>query len=69
MAAYKNFAELPNKMGYGIVFLQQKERLKQIFFNDVCWKDVAFLSTNSALNLRTDLIEQQLIIRGFYETN
>ena len=67
MAAYKSFAELPNKRGYGIVFLQQKERLKQIFFNDVCWKDVAFLSTNSALNLRTDLIEQQLIIRGFYD--
>ena len=34
--------------------------------SEVNWEEVAFLSTNSALNLRTELIENELIKRGIY---
>jgi len=36
-------------------------------FQQINWQEVAFLSTNSALNLRTDLILQQLIQHDFYD--
>lgn len=67
MRAYKSFEELPNRRGYGVVFLKEKEHLKDLFFNKIKWQDVAFLSTNSAVNLRTDLIENIVIKNGFYE--
>lgn len=57
MKAYQNFSDLPNKRGYGLVSL----------FQQINWQEVAFLSTNSALNLRTDLILQQLIQHDFYD--
>ena len=63
MKAYDNFYDLPNKRGYGIVIKENKENLlKEIYKID--WEKVAFLSTNSALNLRTDLILQELISRN-----
>ncbi|GHU85657.1 hypothetical protein AGMMS49941_05840 [Deferribacterales bacterium] len=65
MRAYISFEELPNRRGYGVVFLKNKKELKELFFT-LNWQEVAFLSTNSAVNLRTDLIENELIKRGFY---
>lgn len=67
MKAYKSFLELPNKRGYGVVFLQKQKLLTDIFVNNIKWHEVAFLSTNSALNLRTDLIENEIIKGGFYD--
>lgn len=64
--AYDSFEKLPNKRGYGIVFHKNKKELTDIFFN-INWREVAFLSTNSAVNLRTDLIEKEMIKRGFYD--
>lgn len=66
MKLYNSFDNLPNKRGYGIVFLQKKQELREIF-NIIDWGKVAFLSTNSAINLRTDLIENELIKRGYYD--
>jgi hypothetical protein len=31
-----------------------------VFFNKIKWQNIAFLSTNSAINLRTDLIENEV---------
>ncbi len=67
MKAYDSFAELPNKRGYGIVLLQNKDLLRGKFFNVINWNEVAFLSTNSAVNLRTDLIENEVTKMGFYD--
>ncbi len=67
MKAYKSFGELPNKRGYGVLFLKAHTELQQLFFNHINWGDVAFLSTNSAINLRTDLIENEIIKNGFYD--
>ena len=67
MTAYKSFTQLQNQRGYGIVFLKNKNELRDLFFNKVNWNEVAFLSTNSAINLRTDLIENAIIKNGFYD--
>lgn len=66
MKLYKDFEKLPNRRGYGVVFLKDKQKLKNLF-NHVDWKSVAFLSTNNALNLRMDLIEREVIKGGFYD--
>ena len=67
MMAYKSFEQLPNKRGYGVVFLKENDKLNDLFFNKIEWQNVAFLSTNSAVNLRTDLIENEVINNGFYD--
>ncbi len=67
MKAYKTFNELPNKRGYGIVFLKHNNELHNLCFNIIDWSKIAFLSTNSAVNLRTDLIENAIIKYGFYD--
>lgn len=64
MKAYSSFDELPNKRGYGIIFLKNKNILKNIFYNKINWEKEAFLSTNSALNLRISIIENALIKHG-----
>ena len=66
MKVYSSFKELPNKRGYGVIFLKEKETLNNLF-NKINWQEVAFLSTNSAINLRTDLIENVIIKNGFYD--
>ncbi len=66
MKAYEEFDKLPNKRGYGVVFLQDKKILTKLFYHKINWQDEAFLSTNSAINLRTDLIEMALIKNGIY---
>lgn len=65
MQAYNSFQDLPNKRGYGIVFYKNKDILVDAFFDKIDWSKVAFLSTNSAINLRTDLIENEIIKLGF----
>ena len=66
MQIYNSFEELPNRRGYGVVFFKDKEKLKQLYKN-TDWGKVAFISTNGAINLRTDLIESVAINGGFYD--
>lgn len=58
MRAYDSFEELPNRKGYGIVFHRTKEELRAKA-KMIDWAAVSFLSTNSALNLRTSIIVTQ----------
>jgi transcriptional regulator with XRE-family HTH domain len=60
MKVYSSFEELPNRKGYGVVFMQDKEAMVEKS-KRVDWSRVSFLSTNSAYNLRTSLIYQTLI--------
>lgn len=53
---YKStFIDLPGKKGYGIVFKENKEECIELF-KSIDWSDVAFLSTNSAYNIRSSQI-------------
>ena len=61
MKLYSSFNDLPNKKGYGIVFLKDKENMLKKCKN-IKWCDIAFLSTNSAYNLRTSLIINSLLL-------
>ena len=58
MRLYDSFEDLPGRKGYGIVFHNNKTefiaRAKSID-----WANASFLSTNSALNLRTSIIHDQ----------
>ena len=58
MKYYESFQTLPNKKGYGIVFQEDKKHNLQKFKN-IKWFEVAFLSTNSAYNIRTSQIISQ----------
>ena len=53
----QEFKDLPRK-GYGLVFLKDREKYIKSA-QEVDWCEVAFLSTNSAYNLRTSLIENR----------
>ena len=55
MKCYDSFDKLPGKKGYGIVFHKNKTVLKKKFLN-INWSEEAFLSTNSAYNLRSSQI-------------
>tara|TARA_R110000824_G_scaffold6012_4_gene27620 strand:- start:4576 stop:5706 length:1131 start_codon:yes stop_codon:yes gene_type:complete len=60
MKAYSSFQDLPGEKGYGIIFKKkQQEMFKKAM--KVKWDEIAFLSTNSALNLRTSYIYKKLI--------
>lgn len=66
MKPYCSFAELPNKRGYGIVYLKAKRKIQNLLLrND--WEKTAFRSTNGALNLRRSLIEDVLTSGGCYD--
>jgi hypothetical protein len=55
MKPYDNFDILPRRKGYGIVFRKNREEnLKK--FKETDWSKVAFLSTNSAYNIRVSKI-------------
>ena len=58
MKVYDSFEELPNRKGYGVVFLGDNDN-SSIAFRSVKWEEVSFRSTNSALNLRTSIIERE----------
>ena len=55
MKCYNSFNDLPGKKGYGIVFYTNKEEMLQKCLL-IEWKNIAFLSTNSAYNLRSSQI-------------
>ena len=55
MKYYNTFDELPRKKGYGIVFLKNKQKNIEKFKN-IDWSSKAFLSTNSAYNIRSSQI-------------
>ena len=55
MKYYTCFDNLPGKKGYGIVFKKNKQA-GLIKFKEQCWNKFAFLSTNSAYNIRKSQI-------------
>jgi len=55
MKCYTKFEDLPGRRGYGIVFVGDKVTMLNKMLN-IEWSDVAFLSTNSAYNLRSSQI-------------
>ena len=60
MIYYNSFDTLPRKKGYGIVFLKDKN-VNLHKFKEIDWSSVAFLSTNSAYNIRSSQIMNQFI--------
>lgn len=59
MKVYNSFEELPNKKGYGIVLLDNKEQILEKA-KTIDWSSISFLSTNSAYNLRKSKILEVL---------
>lgn len=64
MRAYESFAELPNARGYGVAILQNKREIRELLMRHE-WRQTAFPSTNSALNLRSGLIRRVVVEGGF----
>lgn len=60
MKIYSSFDTLPGKKGYGVVFFKDKEAMVAKA-NAIDWSSVAFLSTNSAYNLRTSIVCRQFV--------
>ena len=58
MKSYDKFEDLPGRRGYGIVFHENRDA-NITRFNMIDWSLIAFLSTNSAYNLRTSKILAQ----------
>ena len=58
---YLNFKELPNERGFGIVFSEdcKNEMMEKVM--RIKWCEIAFLSTNSAYNLRSSQIYSVLL--------
>lgn len=59
MKLYYNFKDLPQKRGYGIIVLSNKNKLSKIIEN-IEWSKKSFKSTNGALNLRFDIIKNTM---------
>jgi len=57
MKLYKTFEKLPGRRGYGIKVLDIKA--KEVIEN-IEWSNEGFLSTNSAINIRTSLIKKAI---------
>ena len=60
MKYYSCFDELPGRKGYGVVFNKNKTNNLEKF-KSIDWSEVAFLSTNSAYNIRTSQITAQFV--------
>jgi len=60
MKYYASFEKLPGKKGYGIIFKTNKEKMISKV-KTIVWSNIAFLSTNSAYNLRSSQIYSMLI--------
>ncbi len=58
MKYYDSFDTLPRQKGYGIVFIKDKKQNLQKF-KTIDWSLVAFLSTNSAYNIRSSQIMEK----------
>lgn len=63
MKYYYSFEELPNRIGYGLVILKDRDRVKSII-ERISWPDESFLATNSSYNMRTSKILDALIKNG-----
>jgi len=59
MRVYDSFDSLPNRKGYGIIITSERQETIDKA-RDIDWSSVAFLSTNSAYNLRTSKILEVL---------
>jgi hypothetical protein len=60
MKLYDSFESLPGKKGYGVVFFKDKEaNISKA--KTIDWSSAAFLSTNSAYNLRTSIVFGQFV--------
>ena len=68
MKSYSSFEALPNKRGYGILFLKEHIMLYNLFYFTIDWEKEAFLSTNSRLNLRFSSIEKAVIKHGIVDS-
>lgn len=66
MRAYNSFEELPHRRGYGIVIYKEKPKIKNLLIKNN-WEKTAFYSSNSAINLRTSLIEDVIIKNGYFD--
>jgi len=64
MRYYDNFEDLPHRRGYGIKIKKDISVILDLL-KSTNWVDESFKSTNSALNLRTSIIEEVLIKNGF----
>lgn len=53
MKLYDNFESLPQRRGYGIIV---EDKAINSIIDNIKWNEVAFYSTNNAINLRTSLI-------------
>jgi len=60
MKCYDNFEKLPGRKGYGVVFNNDKENMMKKML-ETNWSEIAFLSTNSAYNLRSSQIYTTLL--------
>ena len=60
MKIHLSFDDLPRKKGYGIVFLKNIDTNLNKFKN-IDWSSVAFLSTNSAYNIRSSQIIKKFL--------
>lgn len=63
MKVVNNFDDLPLRRGYGIKILKDSKRVADKF-KEIDWCKESFSSTNSALNLRFDIIENALVKKG-----
>ncbi len=66
MTHYSSFEELPNRRGYGLVILKDRDRVKGII-EGISWPDESFLATNSSYNMRTSKILDALIKNGIID--
>ena len=66
MKAYSSFEELPHRRGYGVVIYKEKNKIKDLLMK-ADWEKIAFYSSNSAINLRTSLIEDTVIKNGYID--
>ena len=60
MKYYDSFDTLPRKKGYGVIFIKDKDENINKFKN-INWSEIAFLSTNSAYNIRSSQITDKFI--------
>lgn len=63
MKLYPNFLSLPNQRGYGIILKNVDTNIMRKVITSIKWDTKAFLSTNGAYNLRTDIIEKAIYAR------
>lgn len=66
MRVYDEFEKLPHRRGYGVKILHEKRAIKALF-KRCDLENVAFHSTNGALNLRMSLIESIVTEGGYYD--